>query len=84
MCKPIYEEVQSHIEPHRWQERDTPALNELLHHGDDTDNIYGKVILQKGELRIRVSDDLYSVWVGQRLEATIKDRELAETMISNL
>ena len=69
----------SFIEP-----EDTPALNEPITPADDKENIYGKVIFQRGELRVRVNDDLYSVWMGKRLEITIADVDLAEKVLGRL
>lgn len=51
---------------------DTPPLNEKIVPGDDRPNLYGPVVCAKEEIRVREKDGLVSVWIGAKLEATVK------------
>lgn len=51
---------------------DTPPLKIKIIPGHDKENTYGPVVWSKGEIRIREKDDLVSVWIGARLEITVR------------
>jgi hypothetical protein len=41
--------------------------------GNDQPNSYGPVVYKKGEMRLRESGGVWSVWKGRRLELVVEE-----------